>query len=298
LLDRGADIESKDNLGKTALHAIVRSNNLEAVRLLLEKGADIEAKDRYGKTALMYAEKKGNIKAIQLLQSAILANDILTGENKFDSIDNAADVKIDSELVKSRIFNAVKKTLQPMNAEKIRENKYLGPRDKEALLECIKDVNINKTAGNYEKAYHIGYGESEIDKAGKKTNQLSDLPSSAMREWLMPEIIASEKQARKDKKSQALESSQTGNLPGGAGGGGVTKEEAALAAKKSGKVSSRGIIGNIRSAMQSFVGSKKNTAQAEDKGAEDKNPPSKGNHASKHPKKARDRSKSPKGPGR
>ena len=43
--------------------------NLEAVKLLLEKGADINIRDNGGKTALMFASEKGRSEIIKLLKT-------------------------------------------------------------------------------------------------------------------------------------------------------------------------------------------------------------------------------------
>ncbi|EPE06410.1 ankyrin repeat protein [Ophiostoma piceae UAMH 11346] len=57
LLDKGADIDAKDDNGQTPL-SYAASQGYEALaRLLLDKGADIDAKDDYGQTPLLYALK-------------------------------------------------------------------------------------------------------------------------------------------------------------------------------------------------------------------------------------------------
>ena len=60
LIDGGADVESKDNEGKTALHTSVEMYTLfnsgpRTMLELLNRGADIESKDNNGRTALMNA---------------------------------------------------------------------------------------------------------------------------------------------------------------------------------------------------------------------------------------------------
>ena len=58
LLDnKGADIDAKDNQGRTALMVASVWNDFEIVTSLVDKGAEINAKDKDGKTALMWAEE-------------------------------------------------------------------------------------------------------------------------------------------------------------------------------------------------------------------------------------------------
>ena len=67
LLDRNADIESKDNSGSTALLVATEKGHLESVRLLLDRNADIESKDINGRTAFLVAAKKSRLECIRLL---------------------------------------------------------------------------------------------------------------------------------------------------------------------------------------------------------------------------------------
>ena len=48
LLNRGADIEARDDYGYTALMSASLYGDVAAVELLLDRGADIEARDDYG----------------------------------------------------------------------------------------------------------------------------------------------------------------------------------------------------------------------------------------------------------
>lgn len=55
LLDRNADIESKNDMGVTALFAAIVKKQLECVRLLLDYNADINSKNCDGTTVLIIA---------------------------------------------------------------------------------------------------------------------------------------------------------------------------------------------------------------------------------------------------
>lgn len=57
LIECGADVHRKNNVGKTALHIAARKNLPDAVKFLLEKGADPDAEDSVGETPLHEALK-------------------------------------------------------------------------------------------------------------------------------------------------------------------------------------------------------------------------------------------------
>ncbi|KAI8632076.1 hypothetical protein F5Y19DRAFT_472961 [Xylariaceae sp. FL1651] len=67
LLDRGADIESKDKVGRTPLSRAAERGQKQTMQLLLDRGADIESKDRFGQTPLSWAVKNGQKEIVQLL---------------------------------------------------------------------------------------------------------------------------------------------------------------------------------------------------------------------------------------
>jgi uncharacterized protein len=55
LLDRGAEVNTKDNDARTALIYATRAGDLATAQMLVEAGAYIPARDRFYKTALLYA---------------------------------------------------------------------------------------------------------------------------------------------------------------------------------------------------------------------------------------------------
>jgi uncharacterized protein len=67
LLDAGADIEAKDEEGKTALIWAANEGYTETCAFLLEKGANVNAKNCNGCTALMYAANEGYAETCALL---------------------------------------------------------------------------------------------------------------------------------------------------------------------------------------------------------------------------------------
>lgn len=67
LLEKGANIEAKNQFGETALMHAAKHGHANVVKLLLDKGSNIEAKDKTGGTALMTAAAWGRANVVKLL---------------------------------------------------------------------------------------------------------------------------------------------------------------------------------------------------------------------------------------
>lgn len=67
LLDRGADVNARDNDGETALMAASFSGHVGVVKLLLDRGAEVNGRSRTGWTALNLAVKRSNDEVRRLL---------------------------------------------------------------------------------------------------------------------------------------------------------------------------------------------------------------------------------------
>ena len=68
LLDRGANVNAKTTSGITPLMAAAAGGYPEIVKLLLAKGADVSAKDQQGRTAFSMAEAAGESQVADLLK--------------------------------------------------------------------------------------------------------------------------------------------------------------------------------------------------------------------------------------
>ena len=67
LLAAGADPDTRQAGGQTALMAAARSGSLKAVEALYERGADLDAREDRGQTAMMLAAAHGHAEVVSWL---------------------------------------------------------------------------------------------------------------------------------------------------------------------------------------------------------------------------------------
>jgi len=84
LLEKGAVVDGKDEVGMTALMVVAEAGHVEVVKLLVEKGADVNARAVDDWTVLMSAVKSGRLEIAKLL------------------IENGADVNADTVNIEGR----------------------------------------------------------------------------------------------------------------------------------------------------------------------------------------------------
>jgi len=69
LLDKGVDVNARDDWWKTPLHYAADGGHLSVVKLLVEKGADVDAKNKEGKTPLDLAKKSKHWDVVNFLDA-------------------------------------------------------------------------------------------------------------------------------------------------------------------------------------------------------------------------------------
>jgi ankyrin repeat protein len=82
LLDRGANLDTKDFLGHAPLHMAAEYGSDGVAKLLLDRGADIDARDVVGATPLMWAALNGHksVAALLIARGALVNTQAFSGK--------------------------------------------------------------------------------------------------------------------------------------------------------------------------------------------------------------------------
>ena len=147
LINRGAQIEAKNNGGQNPLHY---AYNPEVAKYLIDNGTEIESKDNYGFTSLLWAAKIGNNDVVKCL------------------IENGADVEAKSNLGKTSIHTAaVSGHLEILTylKEKGAQLESIDNIGNTPLHECFININVSKTIQDTMK--YLIQNSTNLDIKGK-----------------------------------------------------------------------------------------------------------------------------------
>jgi hypothetical protein len=190
MIANGANVNEKNSLGWTPLHAAVNFAKIDIVRSLLDKQADVNAQDNAGKTPLYMAVESGQMEMVKLLINA-KANLDITANNGQNALSLAQAIglnKIAAELEQNGANmpapqeTANQETQENPNSRRGRGNNpqpgqmpgNMGPRRGlrgNQINSNLNNPEINPVAENPEQPGNVDTGEvqSVLDNANNIT---------------------------------------------------------------------------------------------------------------------------------
>ena len=147
LLEKGGDVNAKNNGGWTALHLASQDGYKKIVEMLLEKGADVNAKTNTGWTALKLASQEGHTEIVEMLEEAIANN---TENNSSEETQDETQDETQEETQEEKDTKLLE-AAQHNNLDKV-----------EAALAAGADVNAKTNEGRTALIMASKYGHTEI----------------------------------------------------------------------------------------------------------------------------------------
>lgn len=164
LIKQGANLHVTSNMGRTPLHAVSHSNNVELAKKLIDSGLDVNAQDENGATPLHFAAANGEFEMLKLLIENGADLNLLENEG-FTLMMNAArggNVEIINYLIEKGIsVNSVSDEIwTPLLFACMENNQEVA----EVLLKRNAFVNVMNKDGETPLLWAIWNGNEELAK--------------------------------------------------------------------------------------------------------------------------------------
>lgn len=151
LIEKGALLNPKNNLGQTPLHVAVLRTNLAAVELLVNKGASLTEKDAAGQTAMWLANIMGQTDMLKVLAAAFQSRDGAIVSQEPPKIKRLPNVPSAFDLFSNRLNHL---SVQPISTNVWHQALYRpGQKDIENLIRL--GYNPRDTDSKGQNALHI-----------------------------------------------------------------------------------------------------------------------------------------------
>ena len=131
LKEAGVDLDKNDNeKQQTALHILVKKDNLVGIRVMLREGANPEKQDIYGCTPLCIAAMDGNLNAVKILidhgaNPNIICKRLVRDENCEKKADTLEGLETKEEYIEGNLFCHVISLAKQKDNSPIVRSRYL-----------------------------------------------------------------------------------------------------------------------------------------------------------------------------
>lgn len=158
-LDEGANPNSANSNGTTALMTAAEHNSARVIRALIEAGADVNARNRKGNTALMFAAMRNSTEAVRIIYEAGADIDAVNSEGK-----KAADYAVTNRRLNGTdILKRIKGEIEPQESESQTDNAASQPQIESHETESQTENDSHETESQTENDSHKT--ESQKDNA-------------------------------------------------------------------------------------------------------------------------------------
>lgn len=178
LLEKKVNINSKDQFGRTALHAVSAGGHLEITKLLLKRGAKVNVQIGRGWTIFGKAIIKGDLKEAEYLLNHKWRDLIAEGETPLHIASRAGHL----EIVKLLIENGASLNIKEANGDTPLHNAINGKHLEIVQLLIEKGSNVNEKGAFALTPIHTAFDSSQEEIIKLLLNKGSDVNTKDNRE--------------------------------------------------------------------------------------------------------------------
>ena len=155
-LDEGANPNSANSNGTTALMTAAEHNNARVIRALIEAGANVNARNRKGNTALMFAAMRNSTEAVRILYEAGADIEAVNSEGK-----RAADYAVTNRRLNgTEILKRIKGEIEAHESESPTENSQHQSQSENPETDSQHEAGTNATEPTAENSQHQPQAET------------------------------------------------------------------------------------------------------------------------------------------
>ncbi len=214
-LEKGADINSVDASGKTALHISIEYNKIDCIKILLENNADVHIQDEEGNTPLHLAVLDESTEIMELLLENGADKDIFTENNDYKTPWDIAEETSEKslELLEYYDLPEANMKLNLIKRRQKREERQIQRYEAAANRAATNKAAANRAAVNKAAANRDAYlenrrqnlfsvAEHKFSSIRNQINYIKSLEKGKLGGKRKPRKTRKSKKARKSKKTR------------------------------------------------------------------------------------------------